>query len=55
MGTPLFSEKAPFQNQPYSLKIKVPPMATLVLKVKDIIKSESKEEPKEVEKEVIEK
>ena len=27
-------------------------MATLVLKVKDIIKSESKEEPKEVEKEV---
>ena len=30
-------------------------MATLVLKVKDIIKSESKEEPKEVEKEAIEK
>ena len=38
MGTLLYAEKAPFQNQPYSLKIKVPPMATLVLKVKDIKK-----------------
>lgn len=38
MDAVLVSEKAPFHNQPYSLKIKVPPMATLVLKVKEIKK-----------------
>ncbi|MBE6063482.1 MAG: 1,4-alpha-glucan branching protein GlgB [Clostridium butyricum] len=42
MGTILVAEKQPFHNQPYSLKIKVPPMATLVLKVKDIRKEETK-------------
>ena len=36
MGEELVSEKQPYHNQPYSLKIKVPPMATLILKVKDI-------------------
>ncbi|WP_294153528.1 1,4-alpha-glucan branching protein GlgB [uncultured Clostridium sp.] len=55
MGTPLFAEKAPFQNQPYSLKIKVPPMATLVLKVKNIIANEDKETLSEDKKKEIEK
>ncbi|HEY5524577.1 MAG TPA: alpha amylase C-terminal domain-containing protein, partial [Clostridium sp.] len=32
----LIAEKEKFHNQPYSLKIKVPPMATLILKVKKI-------------------
>jgi 1,4-alpha-glucan branching enzyme len=36
MGEVLFAEKVQFQDQPYSLKIKVPPMATLVLKVSKI-------------------
>lgn len=36
MGEELEAEKIPFHNQPYSLMIKVPPMAALVLKVKDI-------------------
>lgn len=36
MGEPLFAEKLQFQDQPYSLKIKVPPMATLILKVSKI-------------------
>ncbi|MBC2404315.1 1,4-alpha-glucan branching protein GlgB [Clostridium saccharobutylicum] len=36
MGTELVAEKEGFQNQPYSLKIKVPPMATLILKIKEI-------------------
>ena len=36
IGEILASEKEPYHNQPYSLKIKVPPMATLILKVKDI-------------------
>lgn len=36
MGENLFAEKVQFQDQPYSLKIKVPPMATLVLKVTKI-------------------
>ncbi|WP_297430150.1 1,4-alpha-glucan branching protein GlgB [Clostridium sp.] len=40
MGEPLIAEKAPFHNQPYSLKIKVPPMATLVLKLKEINKGQ---------------
>lgn len=35
MDTSLFSERSPFQNQPYSLTIKVPPMATLILKFKN--------------------
>lgn len=42
MDTVLVAEKAPFHNQPYSLKIKVPPMATLVLKVKNIEKEDNK-------------
>ena len=36
IGETLTAEKVPFHNQPYSLKIKVPPMATLVLKVNEI-------------------
>ena len=32
----LIAEKEQFQKQPYSLKIKVPPMATLILKVNEI-------------------
>lgn len=36
MGETLFAEKVQFQKQPYSLKIKVPPMATLILKVSKI-------------------
>jgi len=43
MDDTLISEKTPFQNQPYSIKIKVPPMATLILKVNEInIKQEVK-------------
>ena len=52
MGTPLFSEKAQFQNQPYSLKIKVPPMATLILKIKNININEEKEKLIKDEKEL---
>ena len=44
MGTVLTSEKVPFHNQPYSIKIKVPPMATLILGVKKILKDENQEE-----------
>ena len=44
MGTVLTSEKVPFHNQPYSIKIKVPPMATLILSVKKILKDENQEE-----------
>jgi 1,4-alpha-glucan branching enzyme len=36
MGEKLIAEKIPFHNQPYSLKIKVPPMAALILKVSEI-------------------
>ncbi len=46
MDTILVAEKSPFHNQPYSLKIKVPPMATLILKVKNI-KNIKKEESKQ--------
>ena len=52
MGTPLFSEKVQFQNQPYSLKIKVPPMATLILKMKNINNNAEKEKLIEDEKEL---
>lgn len=38
MGETLISEKLEYHNQPYSLQIKVPPMATLVLKIKSIYK-----------------
>ena len=44
MGTVLTSEKIPFHNQPYSIKIKVPPMATLILKVKKILEDKKQEE-----------
>ncbi len=44
MGTVLTSEKIPFHNQPYSIKIKVPPMATLILRVKKILQDEDQEE-----------
>lgn len=40
MDTVLVAEKAQYQNQPYSIKIKVPPMATLVLKINEIRKEE---------------
>ncbi len=36
MDATLIAEKIPYHNQPYSLKIKVPPMATLILKVNEI-------------------
>ncbi|MGL4773363.1 MAG: 1,4-alpha-glucan branching protein GlgB [Clostridium sp.] len=36
----LVAENKPYHNQPYSLNIKVPPMATLVLKLSDSIKEE---------------
>ena len=36
MDDTLISEKVSFQNQPYSIKIKVPPMAALILKVNEI-------------------
>lgn len=36
MGEKLMAEKVPFHNQPYSLRIKVPPMATLILKLSEI-------------------
>lgn len=52
MGTPLFSQKKQFQNQPYSLKIKVPPMATLILKIKNINTDEEKKENIEEKKEL---
>ena len=42
MGTKLYAEKAPFHNQQYSIKVKVPPMAALVLKVNNFI-DENKE------------
>lgn len=38
MGEVLIGEKSEYHNQPYALKIKVPPMATLVLKIKKIYK-----------------
>lgn len=38
MGETLISKKLEYHNQPYSLQIKVPPMATLVLKIKSIYK-----------------
>lgn len=41
MDTVLLSEKIPFQKQPYSIKIKVPPMATLILKVNEIEKEKN--------------
>jgi 1,4-alpha-glucan branching enzyme len=43
MDETLISERVPFHNQPYSLKIKVPPMATLILKIEKV----------EIEKETI--
>jgi len=39
----LIAEKVQFQKQPYSLKIKVPPMATLILKVNQIAMEEQVE------------
>jgi len=35
MSEALMAEKIPFQDQSYSLKIKVPPMATLILKINE--------------------
>lgn len=47
MGEMLVSEKTQFHNQPYSLKVKVPPMATLILKVNEInVDKEIKEKDK---------
>lgn len=39
MGTIITAEEEPYHNQPYSIKIKVPPMATLVLRIKKMIKA----------------
>ena len=36
MDTVLVAERIPYQNQPYSLNIKVPPMAALILKINEI-------------------
>jgi 1,4-alpha-glucan branching enzyme len=36
MDQELIAEKISFHNQPFSLKIKVPPMATLILKINEI-------------------
>lgn len=36
MSEVLVAEKVPFQKQSYSLKVKVPPMATLILKINEI-------------------
>jgi 1,4-alpha-glucan branching enzyme len=36
IGEILTAVKEPFHNQPYSVKVKIPPMGTLILKVKDI-------------------
>lgn len=36
MDEVLMAEKVPYHNQPYSLQIKVPPMATLILKINKI-------------------
>jgi len=58
----LLADKEKFHNQPYSLKIKVPPMATLVLKVKKIeedekividIKKDADQEVIEIKKKVV--
>ena len=50
----LKSEKRPYHNQPYSMEIKVPPMAALVLKVKNIQVDEAflldEDEIEEIEK-----
>ncbi|MBD7913454.1 1,4-alpha-glucan branching protein GlgB [Clostridium sp. Sa3CVN1] len=51
MGEILKAVKEPFHNQPYSIKVKIPPMATLILKIKKIEK-ELADEGKELIKEV---
>lgn len=42
MGERLIAEKIPFHNQPYSLTIKVPPMAALILKINEISSEQEK-------------
>ncbi|EHJ02343.1 1,4-alpha-glucan-branching enzyme [Clostridium sp. DL-VIII] len=42
MGEILIAEKMPFHNQPYSLTIKVPPMAALILKINEISSEQEK-------------
>ncbi len=42
MGEILIAEKIPFHNQPYSLTIKVPPMAALILKINEISSEQEK-------------
>ncbi|MCR4943175.1 MAG: 1,4-alpha-glucan branching protein GlgB [Clostridium sp.] len=44
IGETLYSDDKPFHNQKYSLKVKVPPMAALVLKVKDIVSQDTKKD-----------
>lgn len=41
IDTVLVAENIPYQNQPYSLNIKVPPMATLILKINEIKRTEN--------------
>lgn len=40
IDTILIAEDTPYQNQPYSLRIKVPPMATLILRINEIKRNE---------------
>ncbi len=42
IGERLIAEKIPFHNQPYSLTIKVPPMAALILKIYEISSEQEK-------------
>ena len=36
MDQPLIAEEIPYNDQPYSINIKIPPMAAIVLKVNNI-------------------
>lgn len=48
MEASIVAEKESYQNQQYSIKIKVPPMATLVLKINNIIVEDEKKNEKEL-------
>ena len=56
IGELLIAERESYHNQPYSLKVKVPPMATLVLKPKDIqlLKEDDEEIQEDKDEEVLE-
>ncbi|KZL89050.1 hypothetical protein CLMAG_55350 [Clostridium magnum DSM 2767] len=42
MDTILYSEEGPWHREPYHMKIKVPPMATVILKVDKIYELKNK-------------